>query len=215
MIKLIFYFSAILLPFALISCSSGGAGTTGGNPINPTPSPIGSGGTASVQVSYAPFASALNASAAYSLHNGLAPMAKLISNHDSRALTAMSICFKRIRFKPDESYSGTEVTLNLSEQTLNPSGGTIGQISVTAGIYRRVELDIANVCGQGRSIVFTNSNGTFSTDDHIQLRFEGQINVDMTSESALLSLNSLIEKLDSVSADGDIKNLAESAVGSY
>jgi len=131
----------------------------------------------------------------------------------------VKFCFKRLRFKPDSNTSGSDFDVNLGEVDINPNGTNLLTVAVPIGTYRRIEFDLENECDgtpDTPSVTVTNLNGTFTTLDHVTIKFEGSYTV---SQSGTLSLDvdSLFDALDTIASGNDIKTVleAETTIGDF
>ena len=142
------------------------------------------------------------------------------------ALSVMTVnqvvfCFKRLRFKQpgestdsDSSIDSDNIDFFIGEKTLNTSGDNLGAVNVPPGQYERIEFDLEDDCTSGKSVRVTNNAGTFSTSDRITIKFSGTINIS-TDRDIDLNIQNLINALDTVTADNQIKTKLEAAGGSY
>lgn len=133
------------------------------------------------------------------------------------AATQVKFCFKRLRFKPDSSTSGSNYDLTLGEIELDPAGTNLVTVNVPRGIYGRIEFDLENECDgtPGKpSVSFVNGVTTYSTQDHITIKFEGTFEVSAAS-TVTLDVDLLLDALDGVTNDGDIKTSLEAVTGDF
>lgn len=185
----------LVLLLLLVSCAGGG-GTTTGNPVK----------TVNVRMQdQQPFAWMKRIS------DSLIPSA--YANVGS-----VSLCFKRLRFKPVENDDSTaeNYDLTLGLLTIDPNGTDVVSISVPEGTYRRIEFDLEGNCnGLGDpSVSFVNGMATYSTQDNIKIKFEGVLVVD-SDETVNLDTDKILDALDTVSANNQIKNTLEAITGDY
>lgn len=154
------------------------------------------------------------------------PLVNLRYGSFSSSLSAFTVnqakfCFKRVRFKQageltnsDPAVDGDNVDFDIGEKTLNAVGDNLGNITVPPAVYTRIEFDLDNHCGNGYSVYLVNTSGTFSTNDTISIKFEG--NVVLNSDVSLnLALQNLISALNTVSSSTQIRTKLEAASGSY
>ena len=147
---------------------------------------------------------------------------------EARDVTSLTMCFKRLRFKTqgegtssDTSEDEDNVDFQIGEKSISGSGTTLGNITLPAGTYTRVEFDLEDDgqgCSSGNSVSLTNGSGSFSTDDRITVKFDGTFTLSNTDATLALGLQSIIDALDTVTSDEDsdtgIKAKTESANGS-
>ncbi|MEZ4873404.1 MAG: hypothetical protein R2827_14435 [Bdellovibrionales bacterium] len=182
----------ILIMLIGIGCAPGGGGTTTGNGI--------------VDVNM-------------QAYTGLS------SKVSSMAVTSLTMCFKRLRFKTegestdaDPSTDSDNIDLSLGEITLSATGTNLGLVSVPYGTYSRVEFDLEKDCVDtitSNSVEVTNGNGSFFTEDRITIKFEGTFVVGSSSNVLNLGVQAIVDALDSVSANEQIKTQAEAVSGTY
>lgn len=129
----------------------------------------------------------------------------------------VKFCFKRLRFKPDSSTNGSNYDLFLGEVTIDPTGTNLLTVSVPEGTYQRVEFDLEKECdgtASKPSVSFTNGSGPFSTIDNMTIKFDG--NFVLTGDSTLtLNIDALLDVLDLVTNDNQIKTSLEAAPGDF
>lgn len=129
----------------------------------------------------------------------------------------VKFCFKRLRFKPDSSTAGSNFDLILGQVDINPAGTNLITVSVPSGVYQRIEFDLDKECdgvANKPSVSFTNNNGSFSTLDHTTIKFDGNFVVD-GSETVTLNIDALLDNLELVTNDSQIKTALENATGDF
>ena len=133
------------------------------------------------------------------------------------ALTDVRFCFKRLRFKPNSSSSGSNYDLELGEVIINPAGTNLVTVSVPQGTYERVEFDLEKECEgtPGKpSVTITNGSGTFTTLDRMTIKFDGSYTVS-DAGTLTLDIDPLLDALDVITADNQIKTSLEAAPGDF
>lgn len=184
----------ILFTFFIVSLVSCGGGTTTGNPVSQV----------SVRMEdQQPFALIKKA------------WDHLISPAYANS-TNVKFCFKRLRFKPDSSTIGSNFDLVLGEVTIDPTGTNLLTVSVPQGTYGRIEFDLEKECdGVALKPSVTFDNGaTFSTDDSLTIKFDGTFIVSSTS-TLTLNIDALLDALDTVAANNEIKTKLEAVSGDF
>lgn len=136
------------------------------------------------------------------------------------AASNAKLCFKRLRFKSEDldssngssSQGDTEdnIDLQLGEVEIYP-GAPLGEVTIPAGTYRRIEFDLDRNCPSGSSVSFQNSSGNFSTQDTITIKFEGTFEASSSGQKVSLGMGAILSALDSVTNAGQIKNSLEAA----
>jgi hypothetical protein len=179
----------------LVSCAGGGGGTTTGNPVK----------TVNVRMQdQQPFAWMKKIS------DSLIPSAYANT-------TNVSLCFKRLRFKPveDDDSSAENYDITLGLVTIDPSGTNIVSVPVPEGTYQRIEFDLEGNCdGFGAPSVSFENGSTYSTQDNIKIKFEGNLEVD-GDKTVNLNTDAILDALDTVSSSTQIKNTLEAVTGDY
>ncbi len=188
--------SILLISLLFITSCAGGGGTTTGNPVK----------TVNVRMQdQQPFAWMKKIS------ESLIPSAYANASN-------VSLCFKRLRFKPVENddSSAENYDITLGRVTIDPNGTDLGSVSVPEGMYRRIEFDLEANCNGSiaPSVSFTNLNGTFSSQDNIKIKFEGNLVVD-ADKTVNLDIDAILDAMDSINPGDDIKNDLENALGDY
>lgn len=132
-------------------------------------------------------------------------------------VSSIKFCFKRLRFKPDSSTDGRNFDLVLGEVTIDPNGTNLLTVAVPEGLYERVEFDLEKEC-EGTpskpSVLFTNDFGTFSTLDNMTIKFDGQFTVS-TDSTITLNIDALLDALEPVTNDNQIKTSLEAVSGDF
>lgn len=132
------------------------------------------------------------------------------------AMSSLKFCFKRIRFKTSDSDLGNDIELDLGEVLIKEEGTYLGQVQLASGTYKRIEFDLEKDCdGTTKpSISLINDNGSFSSDDRVTIKFEGNFN---PSEQDLnMFIQSFINVLKNYNlADGSLKDVLENVSGTY
>ena len=138
------------------------------------------------------------------------------------AVGEVRLCFKRLRFKTEGEETDSDPTLDddnvdfaVGEVSLTGAATPLGDISIPAGTYTRIEFDLEKDCN-GYSVYVDNDNGTYQTDSRITVKFEGNFLVaaDLT-QTITLGVENIVTALDSVTADNEIRTQAESVSGTY
>lgn len=141
------------------------------------------------------------------------------NNLSTLNVSSLKMCFKRIRFR---SSAGEDIEFDSSEDSeikfgdleIINTGTELGKLKLPKGNYNRLEIDLNDDCSSKKSVQLINSNGSFATDDRISIRFEGNISVsaDNTLE---LSMQKIIDSLNTVTNNEEIDEKAESINGSF
>lgn len=140
----------------------------------------------------------------------------ILALNSTSNLSTLTFCFKRLRFKSDTSSSNIDI--ELGEVTINQEGTDLSTVEVPKGTYTRIEFDLEKDCENNNadSVSLVNDNGTFSTDDRITIKFEGEIILNQSSKDLDLYINNFTDALKDYSAsDGSIKDLLEIKEGSF
>ena len=178
--------SILALLFA-VGCASSSQGTSSGNPV--------------VAMKFAAYNSAASSKA------------RELSSVDALAVSSVKMCFKRLRFK--QASGDSNVDLALGEVTLSPSGTELANVSVPAGTYTRIELDLDDECGSGQSLSVTNGNGSFATDEGMTIKFDGSFTYTGDSRSLELAVQAVVSALGAVTNSSQLRSAAEGASGSF
>ncbi len=185
--------------FSLSSCGVGGGGTTTGNPATRTVSVRMLDKTNTVAWLMKKMSESLIPSA-YANVSGI------------------SMCFKRLRFKPVETTEeeAENVDLTLGQKNIDPNGTDLVTVSIPEGTYRRIEFDLEPDCdGTTKpSVSFTNFYSTLSTRDRMTIKFDGTY---VVSENGTLDLNinAIINKMDIITSSDNIEDALEEIAGDF
>ena len=137
------------------------------------------------------------------------------------AVNQLNLCFKRVRFKQlgeptstDSTTDSDNIDFEVGEKSITSIGDTLGEVRVPAGQYARVEFDLDNHCGNGYSVYINNSNGIFSTNDRITIKFEGTFNLQENTDLNL-AIQPIINAINSVNSSANIKASLEGISGGF
>ena len=181
----------ILLIVTISSCGEGG--TTTGNPVK-------------IQMSF-------------NAYNNT--FAKLISDLFIKKahadLSELKLCFKRVRFKATSDSAASDIELELGEVSINQEGTDLGEVEISDSTYRRIEFDIDNDCDDTTkpSVQIMNDNGTFTSDDHITIKFEGEFKPSEDGDLDMYVQNIVDSVKDYQVSDGEIKDILEDVSGTF
>lgn len=147
---------------------------------------------------------------------------KFKAYNSTAALTSLKFCFKRIRFKmsgqttnPDPTQDSDNLDFYLGEVNISNLGTNLENVSLPKGTYSRVEMDLEDKCPSGKSVQVTNSNGTFSTNDRITIKFEGTFVHSGDNETLELGIQQITSALNTVTSDSNIRSKAEGVSGDF
>lgn len=142
------------------------------------------------------------------------------------ALSAMTVsearfCFRRVRFKQAGELTNSDPTVDednidffIGEKILSTVGDNFGNVRVPPGNYVRIEFDLDNSCGNGYSVYLINGISSFTSNQHISIKFTGNITIN-SDLSLELALQNLINELNTVTTNSEIKTKLESISGSF
>ncbi len=120
-------------------------------------------------------------------------------------------CLERLRFKlpedmvvevPGISDDSSEIEIEdsidfeLGEVAIDPQGTDLGDLQVPVGTYSRIEFDLDTDCMSGKSLQVTNINGTYSTNQEVTIKFDGNFVVS-DGVQITLPLADMVSALDS------------------
>ena len=129
------------------------------------------------------------------------------------SVSNLKMCFKRLRFKPVSGLA-ENIDLALDEVAVTNAGVLVTTASIPAGTYSRVEFDLDPHCASGKSVQVTNSNGTFTTNQTMTIRFDGNL-VLSASQNLDLNIQAIVSALNNVNSDANIIVQAQSVSGSF
>lgn len=140
----------------------------------------------------------------------------------AQSVSDLKFCFKRLRFKQehestdsDTSRDSDNLDFELGEVTISALGTQLEGVELPPGNYTRVEFDLEDECPSGKSVTLTNGQGTFSTNDRITITFEGNFTHDSSDDVLELDIQQIVNALDTVNSNDDIKQKTEGISGSF
>lgn len=133
----------------------------------------------------------------------------------AEAVSSLKLCFKRLRFRMVTTAAEDEIDFYLGDVTVSNLGTDLGSINLPKGTYDRVEFDLDDDCPSTKSIQLTNTSGSYSTDDRISIRFEGTFTHDGSDDVLGMSIQQIVDSLNTVTGSGQLKAKAEAASGSF
>ena len=187
----------IFLMMLLLSLVGCGPGTTTGNPVAPV----------NVQVRLEdkqPFA-------------WIQKTWDLIIPPAHAAISNLKMCFKILKFKPDSTTDGANYELKVGQVDINPSGTNLLTVAIPPGTYQQIDFELDKDCDEviGKpSVSFMNNNGAFFTDESMTIKFQGSYTVSETG-TLTLNIDQLLDTIETVTANNQIKINLESAIGDY
>lgn len=134
------------------------------------------------------------------------------------AVSDLTVCFKRLRFKKDinddtvAETSEDNIDLSLGLVSLSSSGSALGTVSVPEGTYTRIEFDLESDCN-GKSVDLVNDFGSFSTAARITIKFEGAFVVN-GNENLVLGVQDILNAVNAHNGSQSLKDSLEAASGS-
>ncbi|MNT94152.1 hypothetical protein D3C72_2357790 [compost metagenome] len=88
-------------------------------------------------------------------------------------------------------------------------------MNLPVGTYKRIEFDLSDDCGSGGSIQVTNSNGTFTSNSNITIRFEGTfVNTGVNTDLGM-EIQQIVSALNTVTNSSQIEDEVEDVEGSF
>lgn len=146
---------------------------------------------------------------------GYDPNLKVGKGLSAQSVQALTMCFKRLRFKQSAADGDDNIDLELGEVTLLPGGTSLTAVEIPAGTYTRIEFDLEDGCGTSRSLLVQNDNGTFSTTDGVEIRFDGTFTRGSGAQVLELNIQAISSALNTVTNDSQVRGQAESAGGDF
>lgn len=131
------------------------------------------------------------------------------------ASSNIKFCFKRLRLKSDLG-NAPEYDLNIGERLIDAYRTPLGNVNLPEGRYNRIEFDLEPNCAAGGSkpsVSLENDFGTFSTSSEVEIRFEGNFEVEKGKDLEL-NISPMLEALNTVQSNATIASKLENAVGS-
>ncbi len=100
------------------------------------------------------------------------------------------------------------------EIDISSVGSVIGEVSLPEGTYSRVEFDLEKDgpgCTSSKSAEVINSQGMFSTQERITIKFEGKFIASEANQVLSLGVDNILAALDAVNNASEIKAKLENA----
>lgn len=138
------------------------------------------------------------------------------------ALNQMDLCFKRLRFKIDDTVVNLpedNVDIPVKHVSLDSSGTSkvFQTIRIPNQTYFRLEFDLEDSCGTGYSArVYNDQLGApVSTSQRVTIKFNGRFNA--ANPVLTLSVQNIVDAVKNYVGSGgsNLKNQLESASGSF
>ncbi|WP_412470614.1 hypothetical protein [Halobacteriovorax sp. RT-2-4] len=135
------------------------------------------------------------------------------------AIGSLTLCFKRVRFKLDDTDAATlgedNVDFNIGEISIDGGVVDLGTLELPIGkTYKRIEFDLESDCAGGKSIDLVNDNGSYSTTDRITIKFSGTFTAN-DGAVMVLGPQNLASALNSYNGVSTLKDVAEGASGTF
>jgi hypothetical protein len=138
------------------------------------------------------------------------------------ALNQMDLCFKRLRFKIDDTLVNLpedNVDISVKHVTLDSSGSSkvFQSIVIPNKTYFRLEFDLEDSCGKGYSARVNNDQlgVPVETDKRVTIKFTGRFNA--ANPVLTLSVQNIVDAVKNYAGAGgdDLKNLLEGTSGTF
>ncbi|MCM2279145.1 MAG: hypothetical protein NDJ89_13800 [Oligoflexia bacterium] len=152
------------------------------------------------------------------------PLLELLLPSAHAALSNTKLCLKRLRFKQEDSAvnSGSDnVDFAPGLVTLSSTGSSIGEVTLTAGTYKRVEFDLEKDClntSTPYSVQGANDNGDFTSDATITIKFHGTFEAEESGQVLSLGTQAIVNALNGLGASpssSEVKTALEAASGTF
>lgn len=130
-------------------------------------------------------------------------------------LSQLSVCIKELVL----TNAGGEISKvpysPVQEIVIPMSGADLSSLNVPPGQYTAISLELSDVCGQGRSISISNSQGQFASSSNLPLKFSGNEFVGGSLQKIIFDIQSLAAQLSQVNSNSGILAIAASSTGDY
>lgn len=127
----------------------------------------------------------------------------------------LSVCIDKM-ILTNAAGTTTSVPYNpKSEINIPMNGAELGLLSVPPGQYTQISLELADVCGLGRSISLTNSQGNFTSQSPMSLKFSGNEFVGSSQQTIVFNIRPLAGSLSEVNSNGALVAQASASSGPY
>ncbi len=138
------------------------------------------------------------------------------------ALNQMDLCFKRLRFKMDDTLTNLpedNVDISVKHVTLDSSGTSkvFQSIVIPNKTYFRLEFDLEDSCGTGYSVRVKNDQLSMpvETDKRVTIKFTGRFN--SANPVLTLSVQNIVDAVKNYAGAGgdDLRNVLQGVSGTF
>lgn len=132
----------------------------------------------------------------------------------SGSVSNLALCPATARFIPSNpALTAVAVSLSLGDLTVSSAGASLSSVSLPAGSYSAVELDLANQCPSGATLQVANASGTFTTSAVTTILFQSSYSIQASVQALELQIDPILAPLGTVSAGAQLVAAAESVPG--
>lgn len=128
---------------------------------------------------------------------------------------SLSVCIKELILTTVGGEVVTVPYLPVKEMPIPMNGLELGSLDVPFGQYTKISLELADSCGSGRSVLIRNSQGTFTSNANISLKFSGNEFVGTAAHKIVLNIKTLTANLSEVSSNSNVAMVAEGSSDNY
>ena len=134
------------------------------------------------------------------------------SSNEHYFVSSLVLCVSHARFHgydPAGAVKYPSADIKVGQLVLSPDGTALESIGAPNGTYDSIELELTEQCASGQSVQLVNGFGSFSTREHVKMKFVGMFEVSGQSTSVTLDLQSIVRELRKVMANSQIKPAIE------
>ena len=142
-------------------------------------------------------------------------MAIALSPFQPQSIDALTVCISRLRFRPADDSSSSDVRFDLGDVHISPLGTKLAGVRLPDGIYNEVEMELDDSCPSGKSVQLLRAGKSFSTSQLIKLSFSGRFTAQQAKTKLTFRLQQIINNLNSITSEDDIKRAIESQMERY
>lgn len=143
-----------------------------------------------------------------------------LAEYHPRAIHKLVFCISQLSFKhlkmPKGQPQDKDVNFKLGDIEILPSGTELIDLELLDGTYEKIELTLdAKRCASKKSVQLFKQVRSLSTDETIKLSFVGLFTAQNVQMELRLRLDDIIQNLNKVQEDSEIKPAIESVEGFY
>lgn len=144
-------------------------------------------------------------------------VANYSQQNGNASLSEFNLCMSQIDLTPsDPSSPVIQVKFSTLQELAVPAEGVdLQALPIPNGNYVQIVLELSDQCGTQRSVGIVNSQGTYNTNQSVNLTFNGQITIDSSPKKITFGVQPIVDNLGAAASDADVATKAAQAPGTY